>query len=204
MLSLPTPRRLFERARARFAPPAQTVAPAVAPHVELGRRGEALAAEHLLAHGYELVAANFKLPVGRNRRGAVVEAELDLVAYDGPTLCFVEVKTRRSDWFAAPEANVDLRKQRQVTRAARAYRRLLGLTDAPRRYDVVAVYGPPITVKADAIPLVGLVDAVIVAARIEGAPAEAAGHLRDQLTDLGANVVGVVATGVPRRHSLTG
>ena len=138
MLSLQTPRRLFEKARARFAH-----APEVAPHIDLGRRGEALAAEYLLAHGYELVAANFKLGVGRNRRGAVVEAELDLIAYDGPVLCFVEVKTRRSDWFAAPEANVDLRKQRQVTRAARAYRRLLGLTDALRRYDVVTVILPP-------------------------------------------------------------
>src|SRR5215204_5553607 len=90
MLSLRTPRRLFEKARARF-----THAPeAFAPHVELGRRGERLAADYLLARGYELVAANFKLGVGRNRRGAVVEAELDIVAYDGPTLCFVEVKTR--------------------------------------------------------------------------------------------------------------
>jgi putative endonuclease len=139
MLSLPSPRRLFEKARALFASSVE----AVAPHIELGRRGEALAAEYLHARGYELVAANFKLGVGRNRRGAVVEAEIDLVAYDGPTLCFVEVKTRASDWFAAPEANVDLRKQRQVTRAARAYRRLLGLTDAPRRYDVIAVILPP-------------------------------------------------------------
>ena len=139
MLSLPSPRRLFEKARARL----RLAAPAGAPHIELGRRGEALAAEDLLARGYELVAANFKLGVGRNRRGAVVEAELDLVAYDGPTLCFVEVKTRASDWFAAPEANVDLRKQRQLTRAALAYRRLLGLKDAPRRYDVVTVILPP-------------------------------------------------------------
>jgi putative endonuclease len=139
MLSLRIPRKLFEKARARFAPQA----PAVAPHVELGRRGERVAAEHLRARGYELVASNFKLNVGRNRRGAVVQAELDLVAYDGPVLCFVEVKTRASDWFAAPEANVDLRKQRQVTRAARAYRRLLGLQTAPRRYDVVTVILPP-------------------------------------------------------------
>jgi putative endonuclease len=139
MLSLRTPRRLFEEARARF----KRAPEILAPHVELGRRGEALAAEYLRGRGYELVAANFKLGVGRNRRGAVVEAELDLVAYDGPTLCFVEVKTRRSDWFAAPEANVDLRKQRQVTRAARAYRRLLGLMGAPARYDVVAVLLPP-------------------------------------------------------------
>ena len=89
------------------------------------------------------MAANFKLNVGRDRRGAIVQAEIDLVAYDGPVLCFVEVKTRRSDRFAAPEANVDLRKQRQVTRAARAYRRLLGLQAAPHRYDVVAVVLPP-------------------------------------------------------------
>ena len=133
------PLRLLEKARARF----KTEAPEVAPHVDLGRRGEALAAEHLLARGYELVAANFKLNVGRDRRGAVVQAEIDLVAYDGPTLCFVEVKTRQTDRFAAPEANVDLRKQRQITRAARAYRRLLGLRGAPHRYDVVAVVLPP-------------------------------------------------------------
>jgi putative endonuclease len=140
MLSLRTPRRLFEKTRARFAPAPEAAAP---PHVELGRRGEALAAEHLLARGYVLVASNFTLSVGRNRRGALVQNEIDIVAYDGPVLCFVEVKTRRSDWFAAPEANVDLRKQRQVTRAARAYLRLLGLAHAPRRYDVVSVVLPP-------------------------------------------------------------
>lgn len=134
-----TPRKLFERARNHFTPRP----PEVAPHLELGRRGERLAAEHLRARGYELVASNFKLNVGRNRRGAVVQTEIDLVAYDGPVLCFVEVKTRRSDLFAAPEANVDLRKQRQITRAARAYRRLLGLQNAPHRYDVVSVILPP-------------------------------------------------------------
>lgn len=140
MLSLQTPRRLFEKARARFAPQA----PAVAPHIALGRRGESLAADYLTALGFEPVASNFKLAVGRNRRGAVVQNEIDLVAYDGPVLCFVEVKTRASDWFAAPESNVDLRKQRQVTRAARAYRRLLGLQGAPHRYDVVTVILPPL------------------------------------------------------------
>lgn len=135
MLSLQTPRRLYEKARARFAPQA----PSVAPHLDLGRRGERVAADYLRALGFELVASNFKLNVGRNRRGAVVQNELDLVAYEGPTLCFVEVKTRASDWFAAPESNVDLRKQRQVTRAARAYRRLLGLQNTLFRYDVVSV-----------------------------------------------------------------
>lgn len=107
--------------------------------LRLGERGEAFAAAYLEQLGYLLVAANFTLPVGRNLRGVTVNAELDLVAYDGATLCFVEVKTRASDWFAAPQVNVDRRKQRQIARAARAYRRMFGLEDQPYRYDVVTV-----------------------------------------------------------------
>ena len=105
----------------------------------LGKLGEAYAAAYLEQLGYRLVAANFTLPVGRNLRGAVVTAEIDLVAYDGDTLCFVEVKTRASDWFAPPEVNVDLRKRRQIARAARAYRHMLGIEDQPYRFDVVTV-----------------------------------------------------------------
>ena len=120
-------------------------APALPAHLALGARGERIAADVLERAGYRLVAANFKLPVGRNLRGAVVQAEIDLVAYEGETLCFVEVKTRASDRFAAPEANVDLRKQRQISRAARAYRRTLGVASAPYRYDVVSVVLPPTT-----------------------------------------------------------
>ena len=112
------------------------------PHFELGRRGEELAIEHLERTGYHIVAANFSVPIGRNTRDAIVNAEIDIVAYDGPTLCFVEVKTRASDEFAAPQVNVDLRKRRQIARAARGYRRMLGLTAAAYRYDVVTVVLP--------------------------------------------------------------
>ena len=111
-------------------------------HLELGRRGEELAAAYLLQSGYRIVAANFSVPVGRNRAGAVINVEIDLVAYEGATLCFVEVKSRASDWFAPPEANVDRRKQRQVVRAARAYRRMFDLAGAPYRYDVITVVLP--------------------------------------------------------------
>jgi putative endonuclease len=110
--------------------------------LELGRRGEALAIEHLERAGYRIVAANFSLPIGRNLRDVVISAEIDVVAYDGPTLCFVEVKTRVSDEFAPPQANVDLRKRRQIARAARGYRRMLGLMAEPFRYDVVTVLLP--------------------------------------------------------------
>ena len=113
------------------------------PHFELGRRGEALAVEHLEQIGYRIVASNFSLPIGRNLREAVVNAEIDVVAYDGPTLCFIEVKTRASDDFAPPQANVDLRKRRQIARAAVAYRRMLGLMNASYRYDVVTVVAKP-------------------------------------------------------------
>jgi putative endonuclease len=119
--------------------------PQIAPlaHFDLGRRGEALAVEHLKQAGYRIVAANFSLPIGRNLRDVIVNAEIDIVAYDGAILCFVEVKTRASDDFAPPQANVDLRKRRQISRAALAYRRLLGLVDAAYRYDVVTVVAKP-------------------------------------------------------------
>src|SRR5690348_1928890 len=107
--------------------------------IQLGQLGETYAAAYLEQLGYRLVAANFTLPIGRNLRGAVVNAEVDLVAYDRDTLCFIEVKTRASDWFAPPQINVDLRKRRQITRAARVYRRMLGIKNEPYRFDVVTV-----------------------------------------------------------------
>ena len=113
------------------------------PHFELGERGEALALAYLERSGYRIVAANFSLPIGRNSRDVIVNAEIDLVAYDGGTLCFIEVKTRTSDEIAPPQMNVDRRKRRQIARAARGYRRMFGLMDAPYRYDVVSVIAKP-------------------------------------------------------------
>jgi putative endonuclease len=111
----------------------------VSKQLELGRRGEELAAAYLQQLGYRIVATNFGLPVGRNRLGIPINVEIDLVAYQGDMLCFVEVKSRASDWFAPPQVNVDRRKQRQIARAARAYRRMFGLVGQPYRYDVVTI-----------------------------------------------------------------
>ncbi len=105
----------------------------------LGQFGEALAAKYLLANGYRLVMTNFKVPIGRNTNGAQVTGEIDIIARDGETLCFVEVKARRSDEFTGPLSAVNLRKQRQITRAARVYRRTFGLGDIVQRFDVVTV-----------------------------------------------------------------
>ena len=107
---------------------------------QIGERGETLATNFLLKSGYRIVCANFKVPVGRNRRGAVVTGEIDLIGYDQDILCFIEVKTRSSDEFASPLAAVDLRKQRQIIRTARMYRRIFHIqSTANFRYDVVSI-----------------------------------------------------------------
>ena len=110
--------------------------------ISLGEHGEALAAEYLVKNGYRLVIANFKVPVGRNTKGVSVTGEIDLIALDGETLCFVEVKTRRSDEFTPVITAVDTRKQRQITRTAKVYRRIFGVWEMEYRYDVVTVLMP--------------------------------------------------------------
>jgi putative endonuclease len=105
----------------------------------IGKAGEDLAAQFLVRRGFRLVCANFKVPIGRNRRGVAVTGEIDLIALDGNSLCFIEVKTRSSDEFASPLAAVDLRKQRQITRTAKIYRKIFGLQNTNFRYDVVSI-----------------------------------------------------------------
>jgi putative endonuclease len=106
---------------------------------QLGQFGEELAARHLLKNGYRLVLANFKVPIGRNRRGVSVTGEIDLIAFDEDILCFVEVKTRSSDEYSTPESAVNLRKQRQITRTAKVYRKTFQLNNFKSRYDVVSI-----------------------------------------------------------------
>jgi putative endonuclease len=95
----------------------------------LGRTGEDLALAHLERLGYALVARNHRTRFG----------EIDLIVFDGTTLVFCEVKTRRagpgSPWDALGEA-----KQRQVRRMATAY--LHEVTDRPYgalRFDAIGV-----------------------------------------------------------------
>lgn len=108
----------------------------------LGLRGETLAAEYLIRSGYRIVVTNFKVPVGRNSKGVQVTGEIDIIALDGETLCFVEVKTRRSDEFSPVIAAVNTRKQRQITRTAKVYRRIFAVRDVEHRYDVITVLLP--------------------------------------------------------------
>ncbi len=114
--------------------------PFVSETARVGNLGEELACRFLMKNRCRLVVANFKVPIGRNSVGAQVTGEIDIIALDeADVLCFVEVKTRTSDTFAAPIAAVDLRKQRQIIRAARMYRKIFGLQNIKHRYDVVSI-----------------------------------------------------------------
>src|SRR5579859_7925426 len=107
-----------------------------ADHLKLGRRGEEVAVRFLKEHGYEIVALNFIARLGRSKTGHLLSSEIDIVAYDGNILSFIEVKTRRSDLFRSPEEAVDMVKQRQISRAAKRYRQIFRLSGRPYRFDV--------------------------------------------------------------------
>ncbi|MCU0723323.1 MAG: YraN family protein [Planctomycetes bacterium] len=95
----------------------------------VGEEGEKFAAAFLKRSGYRILETNF-----RDRSG-----EIDVVALDRGTVCFVEVKTRRAEAAVGPEESVDARKIRRIVRASRAYRAKHRLDDVPVRFDVVAV-----------------------------------------------------------------
>jgi putative endonuclease len=116
-------------------------------HLALGEFGERLVAAHLKRQGYRIVAANFIAPIGYGKTGRRITGEIDIIAYDESarpfTLAFIEVKTRSSDEIAVPETAVDLRKQRQIIRAARVYRRITEVSEELYRYDVASVVMKP-------------------------------------------------------------
>ena len=97
----------------------------------LGRRGERAAEKYLRRNGYRIVARNFR----------AAGAEIDLVAMDGETLVFVEVKTRRSRDAGAPEEAVDERKQKQIRRAAELFATRYRAAEVTMRFDIIAVDG---------------------------------------------------------------
>jgi putative endonuclease len=95
----------------------------------LGREGEDLAARFLTKRGYRILERNY-----RTRSG-----EIDLVALHDGAVVFVEVKTRTSDAFGAPELAVNPRKQQRMVKAALGYLKYKKLHQVPCRFDVVAI-----------------------------------------------------------------
>ena len=96
---------------------------------QLGKAGEDLACRELERRGYAILARRYR------RRGG----EIDIIARDGPTLVFVEVKARDSDGFGEPAEAVTALKQLRMTRLATDYIIRQRLADCPCRFDVVAI-----------------------------------------------------------------
>lgn len=94
-----------------------------------GREGEACAARWLESRGYRIIERNFRTPGG----------EVDIIARDGDTIVFIEVKSRRTATYGVPQLAVTPFKQRQIIRAARWWLQRERLHDQPARFDVVAV-----------------------------------------------------------------
>ena len=93
-----------------------------------GQAWEKLAARELAREGYEIVARNYRTKAG----------EIDLVARDGRTLCFVEVKGRRSVAYGTAAEAVDREKQRRIWNAAQLYLQRERVRPACR-FDVVTI-----------------------------------------------------------------
>lgn len=94
----------------------------------LGGRGEDMAVRFLKKKGYRILERNFRCPAG----------EIDIIARDGGTLVFVEVKTRTDSLFGHPIEAVHSRKRRKMREAALHY--LSGRKEEePARFDVVSI-----------------------------------------------------------------
>jgi putative endonuclease len=94
-----------------------------------GEEGESAACRYLEEHGFAVLARNFRCRSG----------EVDVVAREGDTTVFVEVKERRGESHGQGHEAVTFGKRRRIVRAARLYAAARGLSETPLRFDVVSI-----------------------------------------------------------------
>lgn len=95
----------------------------------LGRVGETDALCLLKKHGYKILAKNYKTRLG----------EIDIIARDEDTVCFVEVKARNSDRFGYGQEALTKYKQRQISKAALVFLKENNLLEKKARFDVISI-----------------------------------------------------------------
>ncbi len=96
---------------------------------ELGRSGESVALEYLKQKKYKIVDRGFRF----------LRGEIDIIAYDGRTLVFVEVKTRKSVKFSQPEESITPAKRKQLRKVAQGYLLRRNIQDVECRFDVLSL-----------------------------------------------------------------
>ena len=97
---------------------------------EIGTIAEQLAENFLKELGYIIIKKNFHF----GKAG-----EIDIIARDGATLVFVEVKMRSSDAFGSPESAINEHKRKQIRKVAQGYLFVNEITDSECRFDVIAI-----------------------------------------------------------------
>ena len=96
---------------------------------QFGQNSETVAARFLKKRRYKILETNY-----RTRQG-----EIDIIARDGNTIAFIEVKARTSEHFGNPKGAVTLQKQRKISMAALQYLKATKQSDAKARFDVVSI-----------------------------------------------------------------
>ncbi len=100
----------------------------MAKHLILGRKGEQMALDFLLAKGYQLLERNWRFS----------RAEVDLILKDGAILVFVEVKTRSYDFYGQPEESITPKKESLIADAAAVYMEAIG-HEWEIRFDIISI-----------------------------------------------------------------
>lgn len=105
--------------------------------VARGSAAESIAAAFLSQRGYKILRRNYRAPGG----------EIDLIAWDGETLCFIEVRARQTVDFGDPLETIDRRKVSRVVRAARHYLDALEPPWPAMRFDAVGIVLNPLHIE---------------------------------------------------------
>jgi putative endonuclease len=98
-------------------------------NISSGKTGEVEAASFLESQGFRILFRNYKAQ----------GSEIDIIAREKDTICFIEVKSRSSDRFGSPQEAVTPAKQQKICRAALKFLQENGLQDKSSRFDVVAI-----------------------------------------------------------------
>lgn len=96
---------------------------------EWGARGEALAWNFLMKHGYSILEKNYRTRFG----------EVDVIAEKRGTLVFLEIKTRRNESFGLPAEAVDWRKRQRLSRSAEAFLQAKRWENRTARFDILSI-----------------------------------------------------------------
>ncbi len=97
--------------------------------IDFGKKGEDAAVGLLESRGYKILERNFKVKLG----------EIDIIALDGDTICFVEVKTRASEDFGGALGAISSHKQHKISQTALCYLKLKHMLERKARFDVASV-----------------------------------------------------------------